>query len=259
MAAAEPGASETAATLLVVEDDRALADSLARILAARGYAPVVARDGQQALAALAREPIDLVLLDLGLPDIDGLELCPRIRAHPTEVYLPILMLTGMTALEQRLAGFAAGADDYLAKPFRLDELLARVGVWLNARRRLSASLAALREEHAQHLAAETRAAQTAAALSVARTVPHRINQPLAEILGYAELIETRELPESLLREYVQRIAAASRTIAAITHRFASMDTYDPVHYGGASAQALVRLGDEPSSSGPAAPESRPNT
>jgi signal transduction histidine kinase len=88
------------------------------------------------------------------------------------------------------------------------------------------------------------AAETAAALHVAHTVPHRINQPLSVILGYAALIEARELPEAKLREYARRMAAASRDIAAITQQFGELEDYEPLRYGQDHGQTVVRLGDE---------------
>jgi len=111
--------------MLVVDDDPAIRRALERALSAEGYGVALAEDGEQALERVAFEPEpDLVLLDLGLPDIDGVKIVERIRADGNEI--PILVLTARQALTDRVAGLDAGADDYLAKPFELDELLARV-------------------------------------------------------------------------------------------------------------------------------------
>ena len=111
--------------VLVVDDDPAIRRALERALSAEGYGVALAEDGEQALERVAFEPEpDLVLLDLGLPDIDGVKIVERLRADGSEI--PILVLTARQALTDRVAGLDAGADDYLAKPFELDELLARV-------------------------------------------------------------------------------------------------------------------------------------
>jgi len=111
--------------VLVVDDDPAIRRALERALGAEGYGVALAEDGEQALERVAFEPEpDLVLLDLGLPDIDGVKIVEQLRADGNET--PILVLTARQALTDRVAGLDAGADDYLAKPFELDELLARV-------------------------------------------------------------------------------------------------------------------------------------
>jgi two-component system response regulator MprA len=111
--------------VLVVDDDPAIRRALERALSAEGYGVALAEDGEQALERVAFEPEpDVVLLDLGLPDVDGVKIVERLRADGNEI--PILVLTARQALTDRVAGLDAGADDYLAKPFELDELLARV-------------------------------------------------------------------------------------------------------------------------------------
>jgi len=114
----------TRARILVVDDDARLAASLRRALAFEGHQVTVAADGPAALAAARERLPDLVVLDRMLPGIDGLEVCRRLReAAPA---LPVLMLTALDAVADRIDGLDAGADDHLGKPFALDELLARV-------------------------------------------------------------------------------------------------------------------------------------
>jgi two-component system, OmpR family, response regulator MprA len=111
--------------VLVVDDERAVRDSLRRALELQGYEVDLANDGSEALARLETngQP-DAVVLDILMPGIDGLEVCRRIRQQGNEV--PVLMLTARDAVGDRVAGLDAGADDYLVKPFALDELLARI-------------------------------------------------------------------------------------------------------------------------------------
>lgn len=109
------------ACVLIVEDDVALADALARALG-RGYETLVAHRGVEALRLAAEHHVDLILLDLNLPDLDGIEVAERLADHPAD----IVMLTARSDVPSRVRGLYAGAADYVSKPFDMDELLARV-------------------------------------------------------------------------------------------------------------------------------------
>ena len=110
--------------VLLAEDDQAISEPLARALRREGYEVEVKPDGPQALDYAVAEAIDLVVLDLGLPGLDGLEVCRRIRGQGVGV--PVLILTARADEVDTVVGLDAGADDYVTKPFRLAELLARV-------------------------------------------------------------------------------------------------------------------------------------
>jgi DNA-binding response OmpR family regulator len=110
--------------LLLVEDDACLARALLQGLRETGYAVDSAGDGQQGLSLAALEPYDLLILDWLLPHVTGIEICRRLRAQGSQT--PILLLTARDAVEDRVCGLDSGADDYLVKPFALQELLARV-------------------------------------------------------------------------------------------------------------------------------------
>ncbi len=112
------------ARILLVEDDPSLARGLVKTLKAVGYAVDWAEDGETALALARQEPFALITLDLGLPDISGLTVLRQLRREKSKV--PILILTARDALEDRIAGLDAGADDYLLKPFEPSELEARI-------------------------------------------------------------------------------------------------------------------------------------
>jgi len=111
--------------ILVVDDERAVRESLRRALELEGYEIELAADGSEALYRLdgSEEP-DAMILDVLMPGVDGLEVCRRLRGSGSK--LPVLMLTARTEVEDRVAGLDAGADDYVTKPFALEELLARV-------------------------------------------------------------------------------------------------------------------------------------
>ena len=110
--------------LLVVDDDRGLRDVLRRALTLSGYEVVLAENGADALSEVTTAIPDAVVLDVGLPDIDGLEVCRLLRREGNRV--PVLMLTARDAVSDRIDGLDAGADDYLVKPFDIDELKARL-------------------------------------------------------------------------------------------------------------------------------------
>lgn len=110
--------------ILVVEDDPVLSDGLSRSLRHAGYAVDTAQDGKLADDLLSVHAFDLVVLDLGLPGLDGLEVLRRMRRRPSAA--PVLILTARDAVEDRVAGLDLGADDYMVKPFNLAELEARV-------------------------------------------------------------------------------------------------------------------------------------
>ena len=110
--------------ILVVDDDRSVRDALRRALTLAGYEVQPAEGGQQALTQVAASVPDAVVLDVGMPDIDGLEVCRRLRSAGNRV--PVLMLTARDAVEDRIEGLDAGADDYLVKPFDVGELQARL-------------------------------------------------------------------------------------------------------------------------------------
>jgi two-component system response regulator MprA len=110
--------------VLLVEDDPAVRGAVERALRHAGHQPALATDGIRALEQATTVPYDAVVLDLGLPGLDGLEVCRRLRAAGNQV--PVLMLTARAAVAERVSGLDAGADDYLVKPFALDELLARL-------------------------------------------------------------------------------------------------------------------------------------
>lgn len=116
--------SEVGGKVLIAEDDRAVRDAVERALSFEGYEVITARDGAEALQRVLNDVPDLVVLDVMMPIVDGLETCRRLRAAGNQV--PVLMLTAHTEVSDRVAGLDAGADDYLAKPFALEELLARM-------------------------------------------------------------------------------------------------------------------------------------
>jgi len=119
------------ARILVVDDERATREALRRALQIEGYEVELASDGEEALMCERRQGSDLIVLDVLMPRLNGLEACQRLRASGNTT--PVLILTARVEVEDRVEGLDAGADDYLTKPFALDELLARVRALLRRR------------------------------------------------------------------------------------------------------------------------------
>ena len=201
--------------VLLVEDDPAIRDMVEQLLVREGYSVRTAADGAAGLARIKAGGIDLVLLDALLPKLHGFELCRRVRAQEGEVYLPIIMLTGLTDAADRHAGFVAGADDYVTKPFSVEALLARVRVWLGVRARLAAANTRLlqtqerlREREGRRLC-EVRAQNEAVLLMM--------EAPLTVLLKLLVRWETSQLsPEAVACVRADLEAAASELAAQAT-------------------------------------------
>lgn len=131
---ADPLAAEWPATIVVADDDPASRRALSRILEQAGYHVLEAPDGDAALARVRSESPSLVILDIAMPGIDGIELCRRLRADPATSLTPIVHVTGTLERAQRLAAIEAGSDEFLPKPFDAEELLVRARSLLRTRR-----------------------------------------------------------------------------------------------------------------------------
>ena len=127
-----PGAAP--ARILVVEDEPDLRSLLDRSLERAGYRVVLAEDGIEALEKAVTEPLDLILLDLMIPHVDGIEVCRRLKRDDRTARLPVIMLTAKQEPVDRIVGLELGADDYITKPFNLRELVLRVGAVLRRSR-----------------------------------------------------------------------------------------------------------------------------
>ncbi|MCK5119045.1 MAG: response regulator [Candidatus Latescibacteria bacterium] len=121
--------------ILIVDDDPTLLDMVRTFLTDEGYKTATCKNGTEALERIASGGLDLVILDLKLPDVDGYEICKKIRRDPDTEHLPIIMLTGYTTVEDKIRGIEGGADDYITKPFNLSELKARIEMVLRRAQR----------------------------------------------------------------------------------------------------------------------------
>jgi DNA-binding response OmpR family regulator len=129
--------------VLVVEDDRDIADLIAHALEKAGYTPEIIASGRDALVAIGTNPPDLLVLDLMLPQLDGLEVCRAVRSREQTAGMPIIILTARSEESERIAGLDLGADDYMAKPFSPNELVARVRALLRRSKRQEPGMGAV--------------------------------------------------------------------------------------------------------------------
>ena len=119
------GANASKATILVADDNEKNRELLSDILTGEGYKVVCAEDGEGALLAIKNRAVDLALLDVVMPRKSGLEVCQTIKFNPETRFIPVVLVTGLTSVDERIRGIRAGADDFLNKPVNSQELLAR--------------------------------------------------------------------------------------------------------------------------------------
>ncbi len=162
--------------ILLIDDDQEVAEIVIRFLRSEGYDVQHAGSGRVGLEAIEKENPDLLLLDVSLPDLNGYEICRRLRSNPRTEQLNILMLTGRGSVDAKVTGLESGADDYLIKPFDPQELLARIQAQLR--------LKALRER-----LVEMEKIATIGQMVI--TLSHEINNPLTAIVWHAELLHER--------------------------------------------------------------------
>jgi signal transduction histidine kinase len=192
--------------VLVVDDDPRNRKLLEEYLVGAGYKVRLAQDGRSALAEAAEKAPDLVLLDVMMPDLSGLEVCRKLKADPRTRLSQVVLVTALDGTPHRVEGLDTGADDYVSKPVRREEFLAKVRSLLRARRLLADI-----EEARATLAIRNAQLEELEALkeTLSQTLVHDLKNPLAAVLGNLELIE-RRVEEPVLNLVRRSKAAAWR-------------------------------------------------
>ncbi|MBC7249011.1 MAG: response regulator [Anaerolineae bacterium] len=196
--------------ILIVDDEQETAEYMSTLLEIRGYTTSWAYSGQEALEMLTainqqeddQHPIDLVILDVRLPDLDGYEVCRRIKSDETLRHVSVIMVTALHSTGDKTRGLDLGADDYITKPFQPEELLARVRAVLRIRqmeREARQRAIELERSQAQLIQVEKLAAMGRLAASIA----HELNNPLQAIQNCLHLVLRRSLPEDKKRQYLE--------------------------------------------------------
>jgi signal transduction histidine kinase len=172
--------------ILIVDDNRDIVALTQRTLRSRNFETFTAFNGREALEAVRERPIDVVLLDVMLPEIDGLEVCRTIKGHPQHRKIMVLLITGCGSVDHRVKGLEAGADDYITKPFHLIEVLARV----RSAMRIKHLNDEIEETHRRLLEAQKerlRSEKMATIGLLATGIAHEFNNIMSGILGFAQL------------------------------------------------------------------------
>jgi DNA-binding response OmpR family regulator/anti-sigma regulatory factor (Ser/Thr protein kinase) len=224
------------ATLLIVEDDPDIQSALQDIFTLAGYTPIVASSGAAALEILEHEPVDLIVLDIMLPDMSGYAICEQVRGSMLG-QAPIVMLTALTQSSNVVQGLSAGADDYIKKPFIPSELLLRVQNLLQRyqqTRTAEAEAAMLRDTLGlvqRQLAAAQGATQIEATLR--QEFLHNVTTHMRALVGITEAT-VRKLPPGVERDAVQQLRSRIRG-AALVYEISGALQHDPADVG-----ALIR-------------------
>ena len=201
-------------TVLAADDSATARMHLEGILSGLGHACLCVAGGEELLALLAEQEVDLILCDLVMPGMDGLEVLDRARRLKPEV--PFIIITSYGSLDSAVEALRQGADDYLAKPVEPELLAHRLAAVLS-KRQLEAS--------------QRERAKLEAALATAGAAAHQINQPLTTLLATAQLLQQSQDPERNLR-YSRVIAEQSQRLGDIVHRLVNLTRFRTMNYAG---------------------------
>jgi two-component system sensor histidine kinase/response regulator len=206
-------------TLLLVDDTPTNLGVLSDYLAESGLKVVVARDGESALKRVHYAQPDIILLDVMMPGIDGFETCRRLKADPSTSEIPVIFMTALAGVEDKVQGFNAGAVDYVTKPLQQEEVLARVRTHLQIRDLARSLQQKTQEAEASRQLAETRA-QELAALNASKDrffaiIAHDLRSPFTALLGLSMI--QAELPDDTPMDRVRDLAGRLHTSARETY------------------------------------------
>ncbi len=217
-----PSEDMSGSRILVVDDNEDLVEMLSAVLSLEGYDPVPAFSGQDAVDAMTEHHPVLVLLDRALPDFDGLEVCERIKAVDPARFLPVIMVTAAAHRDDKLVGLAKGVDDYITKPFDMDELVAKVRVMLRIKA-TEDKLQQRTEELARLHEAEKAMVRRLTELDSLKsqfiaTASHELRTPLSIIKGFTNLLLRRDdfgFDRLTEEEYLQLIDAQVNALTSL--------------------------------------------
>lgn len=200
--------------ILVVDDQPINVQLLKRKLEKEGMVILTAYNGSDALELVGREHPDLILLDVMMPDMDGIEVCQRVQANEDTRSIPIIFITARTSKEGKLEGLGAGAVDYITKPIDLDETLARVQTQLR--------VVMINREMAELQSRLAEARRAAALGAVTQGIAHNLNNLLGIVIGYLDLIKAFHDKPELVKKNVQHVDDAVQRIVTIIKQLSTL-------------------------------------
>lgn len=217
--------------ILVVDDQPINVQLLKRKLEREGMQVVTAFSGREALDLVAADKPDLILLDVMMPDMDGIEVCQRLQADPETKIIPVIFITARTSKEGKIEGLGVGAVDYITKPIDLDETLARVQTQLR--------FVTMNREliELQRRLGDSRRAATLGA--VTQGIAHNLNNLLGVVIGYVDLIKAYQEKPELVRKNAQHLEDAVNRIVAIIKQLTNLVVKNKPHVGIAHLNALL--------------------
>ncbi|MCP5160131.1 MAG: response regulator [Hahellaceae bacterium] len=209
--------------ILLVDDNAQNLKVLYETLSVMGHKLLVANSGLKALSMLKATSVDLILLDIMMPEMDGFEVCGRLKAHPEWKNIPVIFLSALDDLDAKLKGFEAGAVDYITKPFQSREVIARVATHLRLRHlEWQQALANARQQIEWQREQLAQVARLATLGEMAAGIAHEVNQPLTAILNYtsaAQRLLTKPAPDSsLLGEMLEKLDIQARRAGDVIQR-----------------------------------------
>lgn len=220
-----------ASKILVVDDQPINVQLLKRKLEREGMQVATAFSGREALDLVAADKPDLILLDVMMPDMDGIEVCQRLQADPETKIIPVIFITARTSKEGKIEGLGVGAVDYITKPIDLDETLARVQTQLRFVT-MNRELVEL-----QRRLGDSRRAATLGA--VTQGIAHNLNNLLGVVIGYVDLIKAYHEKPELVKKNAQHLEDAVNRIVSIIKQLTNLVVKNKPQVGRASLRALL--------------------
>lgn len=225
--------TETVHTVLVADDDDDIRQVVSTALGAMGYRVIEAVDGTHAMELLDRGLPDLAVLDVGMPGYTGTEVCQRIKSTGTGELTPVIMLTALDSVKDKVKALEGGADDYLTKPFNLQELRARIRALLRVRE-LNMSLQEKNDELRTMQEKLIERERQLLLVQLAGTAAHSLGQPLSAIMLNCHLIENLPPTDLRYKKALEAIKQDARRMAQMLERLKSLDASKTAEYYGAT-------------------------
>ena len=186
-------------TILVVDDTPANLELLTALLMKTGYDVRAALNGRMALMSIQAAPPDLILLDINMPELNGYEVCERLKANPATAEIPVIFISAMGEVIDKVTAFQVGGVDYITKPFQVEEVVARINTHLTLYQQ-KREIELLREKERAHFMQMSRLKD-----EFVNTVSHDLKNPIGIIVGYADLIEDGAECDELGKEFARKI------------------------------------------------------